>query len=266
MITAGIDIGHSFTKAALVKNRELISTGRVPSGFELRQAATAALEQALSAAGLHKKDVQFIMVTGNGKKEVDFTDGTITEIGAAARGVIEIFPQARTVVDVGAEGSRALKMNENGTVINFAINEKCATGTGSFVEAMCQALEIELEDMGPLSLQAEQTIVMNSHCAVFAESEVISLIHAQVSTADIARAVNHAMASRIASLVRRVGLEKEMVMIGGVAKNPGIIKELEKDLKIKLFPLDRPDFSSAFGAALAAGEKLINVKNELGAQ
>ncbi|NLJ56157.1 MAG: CoA activase [Firmicutes bacterium] len=255
MITAGIDVGHSFTKAVVVKNNNLLSTGRVPSGFEVKQAATKALKQALSAAGLYKNAIKSVTVTGNGKKEVDFANGSITEIGAAARGVMKIFPQARTVVDVGAEGSRALKINENGTVINFAINEKCATGTGSFVETMCRALEIKLEEIGPLSLKAKQTIVMNSHCAVFAESEVISLIHTQVSKADIARAVNHAMASRVASLVRRIGLKKEIVMIGGVAKNPGIISELEKDLKIKLTLLDRPDFISALGAALTAGEK-----------
>lgn len=255
MITAGIDIGHSFTKAVIVKNSNMVSTGCVHSGFELQQAAAAAFEQALATAGLHKSDVQSMLVTGNGKKEIDFADGTITEIGAAARGVIEVFPQARTVVDVGAEGSRALKMNENGMVINFAINEKCATGTGSFVETMCQALEIKLEEMGPLSLQAKQTIQMNSQCAVFAESEVVSLIHSQVPKADIARAVCHAMASRLASLVRRIGLEKETVMIGGVAKNPGIIHELEKDLKIKLLSLDKPDFIGALGAALTAGDK-----------
>jgi benzoyl-CoA reductase subunit D len=255
MITAGIDAGNKFTKAVLVKDGEIIGTGRVPSGFDQRQAAVDAFNQALSAAGLHKNDVQNIIATGTGKAEVDFAGGIITEVGAAARGAIKVFPQARTVVDVGAEEGRALKMDKTGKVINFAINEKCATGTGSFVEAMCRALEIDLEEMGPLSLQATQVVPMNSHCAVFAESEVISLIHSQIPKADIARSVHNAMANRIASMVRRVGLEKEIAMIGGVAKNPGFVRELERDLELTLLLTDKPDFISALGAALAAQEK-----------
>lgn len=256
MITAGVDVGNKFTKVVIVQDGEIVGSSRIPSGFDRRQAALDAFAQALSAAGLSKDDVQNVMATGAGKAEVDFAGGTVTEVGAAARGAIKIFPEARTVVDVGAEEGRALKMDETGKVVNFAINDKCAAGAGSFVEAMSHALEVTLEEMGPLSLQATQAVPMNAQCAVFAESEVISLIHSQIPKADIARSVHKAMANRISSMVRRIGLSRELAMIGGVAKNPGLVCELERDLELKLLLAENPDLISALGAALVAAEKI----------
>lgn len=256
MITAGIDAGNKFTKAIIVQDGEIIGSSHVPSGFDRRQAAIDAFTQALSAAGLSRNDIQDVMATGAGKLEVDFAGGTMTEVGAAARGTIQIFPEARTVVDVGAEEGRTLKMDETGRVINFTISDKCAAGAGSFVEMMSHALEITLEEMGLLSLQATQAVPMNAQCAVFAESEVISLIHSRIPKADIARSVLKAMASRISSMVRRVGLSKKLAIIGGMAKNPGFVRELERDLEIKLLLAENPDLISALGAALVAAEKI----------
>ncbi len=256
MITAGVDAGNKFTKVVIIKDGKIIGTSQVPSGFDRRQTAIEAFAQALTVAGLNKKDIQRVMATGAGKAEIDFADGTVTEVGAAARGSIQIFEEARTVVDVGAEEGKALKMDATGKVVNFTISDKCAAGAGSFVEMMSQALEVTPEEMGSLSLQATQAIPMNAQCAVFAESEVISMIHAKVPKADIARSVFKAMAARISSLVRRVGLSKELTMIGGMAKNPGFVHELEKDLESKILLAENPDLVSALGAALVAAEKI----------
>ena len=142
-------------------------------------------------------------------------------------------------------------MDENGKVIDFALNEKCAAGTGSFLEAMARALEVPLDEFGPLSLKGVQAVPISAQCAVFAESEVISLIHARTPKADIARSINEALAGRISSMVRRVGLQKEIVLIGGMAKNHGFVRALEEELEIKVLVPDYPDFVSALGASLS---------------
>lgn len=256
MITAGIDVGNKYVKVVILIDGEIAARGHSYSGFDRKKAAEDALSQALTAAGLRKEEIQQITATGAGKAEVAFANSTVTDVGAAARGALKLFPEARTVVDIGAEEGRALKMDEKGKVIDFAINDKCAAGAGSFVEAMARALEVPLEEMGPLSLEATKSVPMNAQCAVFAESEVVSLIHLKHTKADIAKSIHDAMASRISSMVRRIGLQKEMVMIGGVAKNVGFVKLLEKDLETKiLLPESHPEFVSALGAAAAAAEK-----------
>jgi benzoyl-CoA reductase subunit D len=257
MITAGIDVGNKYVKVVILKDGEIAARGHSESGFDQKKAAEDALSQALAEAGLNREEISYISATGTGKTEVTFANGTITEVGAAARGAIRLFPEARTVVDVGAEEGRALKIDGNGKVIDFAINEKCAAGAGSFVETMARALEVPLEEMGPLSLTATKSVPINAQCAVFAESEVVSLIHLKTSKPEIARSIHDAMASRISSMVRRVGLQKEVAMIGGLAKNSGFVRSLERDLEVKiLLPESHPDFVSALGAAIAAVEKI----------
>lgn len=256
MITAGIDVGNKTTKALILKRGEIISRSRTASGFDQGKAAREAFNEALRLANIGEADVAYTMATGSGKHEVSFAQGRITEVGAAALGVNKLFPEARTVVDVGDEEGRALKIDEGGRVLDFAINEKCAAGTGSFLESMSRALETTLEDMGTLSLQGKKTVPINAQCAVFAESEVVSLIHARVAREDIARSIHEAMASRISALVRRVGLQKELVIIGGVAHNPGFVQALEEDLELKILIPELPEYVSALGAALAAVGKV----------
>jgi len=257
MITAGLDAGNKYVKVVILKDGEVVARAQSNSGFDQKKASEDALSQALIEAGLAREDIKYISVTGAGKGEVTFANGTVTEVGAAALGMNKIFPEARIIIDVGAEESRALKIDGKGKVIDFAISDKCAAGTGSFLEAMSRTLEIPLEEMGPLSLEATNSVPINAQCAVFAESEVISLIHMNTSKPDIARSIHDAMASRISSMVRRVGLQKEMAMIGGVAKNPGFVRALEQDLEVKiLIPESHPDFVSALGAAIAAAKKI----------
>ncbi len=256
MITAGIDVGNKNTRALILKDGEVLARSLVPSGFDQKKAVRDVFNAALRGAGISEADVDYIMATGSGQEEAIFAHGRVTEVSSAARGAVKLFPGARTVIDVGAEEGRAIKTDEKGKVIDFAINEKCAAGTGSFVESMSRALEVTLEEMGSLSIKGENSVPMNAQCAVFAESEVISLIHSRIPKEDIAKSIHEAMASRISSMVRRVGIQKEVVMLGGVAYNKGFVEAMEEDLELKLFiPEDYPEYISAFGAALIAVER-----------
>ncbi len=256
MITAGIDVGNKNTRALILKDGEVLARSLVPSGFDQKKAARDVFDATLKRAGISEADVDYTMATGTGQEKVTFAHGRVTEVSSAARGAVKIFPGARTVIDVGAEEGRAIKTDEKGKVMDFAINEKCAAGTGSFVESMSRALEVTLEEMGPLSLNGENSVPMNAQCAVFAESEVISLIHSRIPKEDIAKSIHEAMASRISSMVRRVGIQKDVVMLGGVAYNKGFVEALEEDLELKLLiPEDYPEYISAFGAALVAVDK-----------
>jgi benzoyl-CoA reductase subunit D len=163
------------------------------------------------------------------------------------------FPEARTVADVGAEEGRAAKCDEKGNVIDFAINEKCAAGAGAFIEAMGRALETPLEEMGNLALSSDKTIAMNAQCTIFAESEVVGLIHAKTEKKDISKAIHDAMASRIVSMIRRIGVNPDIVMIGGVAYNPGFVTALKRELGVaQIYIPEKPEFAAALGAARVA--------------
>jgi benzoyl-CoA reductase subunit D len=181
---------------------------------------------------------------------VDFATKSITDVTAASKGAISLYPEVQTVIDVGAEEGRSIRCNNEGKIVDFAINEKCAAGAGSFTEAMARALEIPLEEFGTLSLKSNKEIPMNAQCAVFAESEVVSLLHAKTPKEDIAKAINDAVASRITSMVRKVGFEKEIALIGGVAYNTGFINSLETDLQEKIIIPEDPEYVGAYGAAL----------------
>lgn len=255
MNVAGIDCGAKFVKALIFKEGGSSARGTVLSSFDQKAAASEALEIALKKAGLSKNELAHIAATGAGKEEVSQAQSTITEVGANALAINMLFPSVRTVIDVGAEEGRAIRISDQGKVIDFTINEKCAAGAGTFTETMARALEVKLEDMGPLSLKSQNAVPMNAQCAVFAESEVVSLIHAKHSKEDIARAVHDAITDRIASMTRKIGVEKDVALVGGVAKNVGFVDSLEQNLKVELLIPEDPDFSCALGAALAALER-----------
>lgn len=254
MVTAGIDVGAKTVKVMILCEAEVLAHGSGATGFDQVASTGAVLEDALCKAGLSAGDLQKVVATGAGGKRVPMADRTISEVAADARGAIFLFPGARTVVDVGAEEGRAIKCDPQGRALDFAVNEKCAAGAGAFTEAMARALEVDLEEFGQLSLRSTQTIPMNAQCTVFAESEVVSLLHAQTPKEDIARAVHDAIASRIAGLARRVGVEMEMVVIGGVARNAGFVDALERALDFSLLVPELPDMVGALGAALVAGD------------
>jgi predicted CoA-substrate-specific enzyme activase len=252
MITAGVDVGAKNVKVVIQEDGKIMGKSLVPAGLDMKAAITEAFDSALKEAGVTRDKVEKVFATGAGRKEVTDADESYTEVGADAAGAIYLYGNARTVIDVGAEEGRAVKVDDRGKVVDFAINERCAAGAGAFTEAMARALEVPLTELGPLSLTSTKAVPMNAQCAVFAESEVVSLIHAKTSKPDIARAVHDAMATRITSMARRVGVEPDIVVIGGVARNPGFVDSLKNDLEAELIIPEDPDYIGAFGAALLA--------------
>jgi predicted CoA-substrate-specific enzyme activase len=252
MIVAGIDVGGKNLHIIIKKDGQILEKAAGPTGIKKAEAVEQLYDEVLKKAGITRKDVDRVMATGSSAKRVAFADGFIPDAAADARGVNKLVSSARTVIDVGAEEGRAIKVSPEGKVLDFAVNEKCAAGTGTFVEAMSRALEVSVDEMSKITLQSTQTLSTNAQCAVFGESEVVSLIHQKTPKPDIARAVMNAIAGRVASVARIVGLEKDVVMVGGMAKNAGFIDSLKKSIDMNIIVPEDPDFMGALGAAEAA--------------
>ncbi len=250
MISVGIDVGAKNINIVALRDKEIIAMGKSLSGFEAKENALRLLDQVLKDAGISKELINSITSTGSGRKAIDFATHSVTDVTASSRGTVDKYPNVRTVIDVGAEEGRGIRCNENGKIIDFAINEKCAAGSGAFTEAMARALEIPIEDFGPLSLLSDKEIPMNAQCAVFAESEVVSLMHSKTEKKDIAKAINDAIAARISSMVRKVGFEKEIAVVGGVAYNVGFIRSIQHHLDTEVIVPENPEYMCAYGAAL----------------
>ncbi len=253
MITIGIDCGAKNTKTIIMKDKQIIGKGKVLTGFDQANAIEESMNNALKEAGVSSSDVKKIYGTGSGQKAIKQANNLIDDIKAMAKAANYFFPNARTVIDVGAEEGRAARIDRNGKPVDFVINEKCAAGAGGFIEAMSQVLEIPLEEMGPLALKSVNEIPMNAQCVIFAESEVVGLIHTNTEKMDISKAIHDAMAGRIVSMIRRIGVNEDVVMLGGVALNPGFVKAMKTQLEIeKIYIPDIPEYSEAVGAALLA--------------
>lgn len=266
MITAGIDMGSRTVKVVFLEELKVDGAPQLkwgvkgkhimfPEDIDADQAADKAFDDALKGAGLSRDQVSRVVATGAGRKQVRFAAESVTEIGAGARGAVFMCPTARTVVDVGAEEGRGVKASAEGKVVDFAGNEKCAAGAGAFAESMARALQMTLKEFGEASLRSDKTIPMNAQCTVFAESEVVSLIHASTPKEDIAKSVLDAVASRVCAMVRRVGIEDEVILIGGMVHNPGFVQSLKNALGVSRVQLpDMPEYISALGAAIIAAE------------
>jgi len=256
MITAGIDVGSRNIKVVILEDGRVIAQVIGTGGFEQLEVARRLLAEALEQAGVGPEDVAHVTATGAGRNIVDFADSRVTDITAAARGANHLFPGAATIVEVGAEESRGIKTDGRGRVLDSAVNERCAAGSGSFTESMARALGMSLEEFARKSTESTTRIPMNAQCTVFAESEVVSLIHSGTDPKDIARAVHDAIAGRVASMVRRVKVEGEVVLLGGVAYNAGFVKCLKENLEIDDLKIpERPELTGALGAALIAAER-----------
>lgn len=259
MITAGIDCGSKNTKIVILKDGIIIANSLIPTGFEQGRAVEDSLAKAVGQAGIDRNEFHRIAVTGAGAGAVA-ADCKVNDVRAIAAGARYFFPAARTVLDVGAEESRVVACDEKGHPVDFAVNDKCAAGSGAFIEAMARALETPLDQIGLLALSSDNTIAMNAHCTIFAESEVVGLIHSNADKRSISRAIHDALAARIASMVRRVGIAPEVVMIGGVANNPALVDALTRELGVgKIFTPEHPEFGAATGAAVVAAEEAINL-------
>ncbi len=252
MIVAGIDVGGKNLHIVVKKDGQILGKAAGPTGIQKAVAVEQLYDEALKKAGFTRKDVGRVVATGSSAKRVAFANDFIPDAAADACGVNKRVPSARTVIDVGAEEGRAIKVSPEGKVLDFAVNEKCAAGTGTFVEAMSRALEVSMDEMSKITLQSTQALSVNAQCAVFGESEVVSLIHQKTPKPDIARAVMNAIAGRVASVARIVGLEKDVVMIGGMARNAGFVDSLKKSIDMNVVVPEDPDYMGALGAAEVA--------------
>ncbi|WP_271629226.1 acyl-CoA dehydratase activase [Caldicellulosiruptor sp. DIB 104C] len=247
---AGIDSGSTSTNAVVIdSSKNILGYCTVKTGFDVVSSAKLALSKACSMAGINEDDISFITSTGYGRISIPFSNIQVTEITCHAKGARALFPSARTIIDIGGQDSKVIKIDEDGNVLDFVMNDKCSAGTGRFIEYMARVLELELEDFSRC-LNFSEDLTISSMCTVFAESEVISLIAQGKRREDIVRAINKVVAIKAISLINRVKGEKDFVMTGGVAKNKGVVLELERRLDSKLLiPFD-PQIVGALGAAI----------------
>ncbi len=254
MAVAGVDAGSAATKAVIVENHKAIAHAIVPTGANGRNASVNALEKALVNAKLTRGDLKNIVSTGYGRRNVGFAENAVTEITAHAKGAKALFSSAMTIIDIGGQDSKVISLDEEGRINNFVMNDKCAAGTGRFLEVMARTLEVSLEDLGALSLSAGKPAKISSMCTVFAESEVVSLIAQGEKREAIIAGLHEAISKRIAGMVKQVGLRREVVFTGGVAKNVGMKASLERVLGLNINIPAEPQIIGAFGAALIAEE------------
>jgi len=252
MFVVGIDVGARYIKAMVINdNKKIIVKKKLLSGYENNSLVKNLIKDLSEEAGINIDQIKKIGITGSGKETVDKEGIILSEVMSAAKAVYYLHPDVRTIIEVGAEESRAIKINSSGNVVDVVVNEKCAAGTGTFVELMARTLEISLEEFGKIALQSESRIPMNAQCIVFAESEVVSLIHSGVDRKDIAKAILDAIASRVSAMTRRVRVEPEVALIGGLANNPGFVYALKNNLEVDnlLIPYE-PQYIGAYGASL----------------
>lgn len=256
MITAGIDIGSITAKAALVNDGRVLGTRVMPTGYDPAGAAKGVYEQLLAQAGVDREGVRAVVATGYGRASVEFADKAVTEIICHGAGAHFLNPKVRGIIDVGGQDSKAILLGESGNVENFAMNDKCAAGTGRFLEVMAQALQVPLADLGEISLTADDPVKISSICTVFAESEVISMIARQKKRNNIIAGIHMATAARVAALANKVRLQQPVVMTGGVAQNAGMVHALEERLGYALAKGNAPQENGAIGAAVLARDMI----------
>jgi predicted CoA-substrate-specific enzyme activase len=252
MYAAGIDIGSTSGEALILAGDDILAWSVVDTGYNSRRAAAQALDQALDQAGLARDELDRIVATGYGRVAVEFADEQVTEISCYARGIHHLFPQARTVIDIGGQDSKVVAIGPGGRPLDFAMNDKCAAGTGRFLEVMARALQLELAELGPCALRARRAAEISSTCTVFAESEVITLVAEGIAREEIVAGLCQSIARRVGAMARRVGVEPPVAFAGGVAKNVGVVRALEEVLGEALILPEEPQIVGALGAALLA--------------
>jgi len=258
MKALGIDIGSLTTKVVILENGSILSSVIAASSDEPESAAEEAMAKALAQAGLSLDDNSYIVSTGVGGKSVSFSQQQKAITTCLARGASYLLPSARMVIDMGAESSTVVKLNERGRVKDWVNHDKCAAGTGIFLQQMAKLMQMPIEEMSRLSLQAKSSAEITSTCAVFAESEVISHVHRDPPTpkAEIVAGIYSSVISRIMALCKRIGIEKDVAIVGGVALNSGVVNTLEKEMGFGALVPDEPQLVAAIGAAVLANENI----------
>ena len=252
MNTAGIDIGSISTKAAIMKNGILLGTKVIFTGYNAEVAGGKVFDTILDELSMTHKSIDRIVTTGYGRKSMALADRAITEITCHAAGAHYLNPKIRTIIDIGGQDSKAITVDENGMVINFVMNDKCAAGTGRFLEVMARALEADLDTLGEISLRSDNPAKISSLCTVFAESEVISLISKGEERKNIIAGIHESICARISAMMKRVGIMPPVMMTGGVAKNIGVVRALEKMIDSSIEVSAYAQENGAIGAALLA--------------
>lgn len=253
---AGVDVGSTQTKAVIMdENRRLLGHVIIPTGANVIKAAEKAFPLAVKAAGLTPQDIAYVVGTGYGRYKVTFGHSQITEISCHARGAHFLFPNTRTVLDMGGQDTKAIRIGPTGDVIDFSMNDKCAAGTGRFLAAAAEAAGLELEEIGPISLAGTRPVKLTTVCTVFVESDILSYLVQGKKIEDILAGVHKAIATRTLSLAARVGLDPEITFTGGVSRNVGMVQALEERLGLKINISPDAHLAGAIGAAIFAIEK-----------
>jgi predicted CoA-substrate-specific enzyme activase len=257
-IVAGCDVGSLTAKAVIMEKGRIISSALLRSKTNPQLSAEAVMQEALSKAGLSMDEIKYCVGTGYGRKNISFVDKDVSEIACHGKGARWLNPGARTIIDIGGQDCKAVRLDEDGNVVKFVANDKCASGTGRFLEVMARLLNIPIEDMGSLSSKSTAPITLSSTCTVWAQADIIKYLNSGHKIEDIGAGVNSAMAKRAAILANSVGIEQDVCMTGGVAKNEGVVQDLEKLLgkNIKKMRKADPQIAGAIGAAIFAMESL----------
>jgi len=257
MIVAGCDVGSLTSKAVVMREGRIIGSAIAKSKARPSESAEIVMNMALNEAGCSIADLACVIGTGYGRDTIPFAADAVTEIACHARGARWLLPTAMTVIDIGGQDCKAIRLDREGRVVKFATNDKCASGTGRFLEVMARVLGLELEELGTIAARAKNPVTLASACTVWGQADVIAFLNNRVPIEDIAAGVNSAMASRMAVMAHGVGIEPDVCMTGGVAKNEGVVTALEKLLGVRIKKIRRhdPQLAGAVGAALYAEER-----------
>lgn len=255
---AGVDVGSTQTKAVILSEAgEIVGRALIDTGANVIRAAEKAYQRALQGAGLREEEVEFVVGTGYGRYKVTFGNTQVTEISCHGRGAVHMFPNTRTVIDMGGQDTKAIRVSAAGEIVDFCMNDKCAAGTGRFLGAASSALDIPLQELGPTALRGGRPVKISTTCTVFAESEVLSWLGKGKKIEDILLGVHQSIAARSAGLLRRVGIEEEVTFTGGVARNLAMIETLNQRLELTVNVSDESHFMGALGAALFALDHIL---------
>jgi predicted CoA-substrate-specific enzyme activase len=260
---AGIDVGSTQTKGIILdENRNIVARALTMTGANVTRAGDNCFKEALKVAEIPPEQVAYVVGTGYGRYKVTFGDAQITEISCHARGACNLFPNTRTVIDMGGQDAKGIRVGPDGDVKDFVMNDKCAAGTGRFLGSAAEALLLNLDDIGPLSLKAKNPVRLTTVCTVFVESDIMSYLAQNKKVEDILGGVHSAIAARTISLIRRVGIEPEVAFTGGVSRNIGMVRALEEKLGMKINVSPDSHYVGALGAAIFALERAVKAKGE----
>jgi predicted CoA-substrate-specific enzyme activase len=256
MLVLGIDIGAATAKAVLFDDHKILSSAVIPTGFNVIQTASEVTEIACKESNRSMNEIAYTVSTGYARNTVPFANKQVTEITCHAKGINFLLPEARTIIDIGGQDSKVIRINETGNVINFTMNDKCAAGTGRFFEVMAGIFGLNISEMGPVAIKSTNPCKISSTCTVFAETEVVSLRAQGKSREDLIGGIHKAAVSRIMAMGKSLGYEKQVILTGGVAKNIGVKKFFEDEFKFEIIIPAEPQITGAVGAALIAETEL----------